>query len=159
MVLCRSLFVLFLFIIVLSVLLRFTASDYPFGIFKFWPLCCLSFDLRNLITPLVSQILAIVLSVLQFTDSDYPFGIFKLWPLCCLFSFDLRILITPLVSSNFGHCVVCSSLIYGFWLPFWYLQTLRHKQIEYTIKETSNNNHLTFGGFRMGAVWYIKLQL
>ena len=34
-VLCRSLFVLFLLIIVLSVLLRITASDYPFGIFKF----------------------------------------------------------------------------------------------------------------------------
>jgi hypothetical protein len=24
----------------------------------------------------------------------------------------------------FGHCVVCPSSIYGFWLPFWYLQTL-----------------------------------
>jgi hypothetical protein len=24
----------------------------------------------------------------------------------------------------FGHCVVCSSSIYGFWLPLWYLQTL-----------------------------------
>jgi hypothetical protein len=22
---------------------------------------------------------------------------------------------------SFCHCVVCSSLIYGFWLPFWYL--------------------------------------
>ena len=31
---CRSLFVLFLLAIVLSVLLRFTISDYPFGIFK-----------------------------------------------------------------------------------------------------------------------------
>ena len=30
----RSMFVLFLFAIVLSVLLRFTNSDYPFGIFK-----------------------------------------------------------------------------------------------------------------------------
>ena len=29
---------------------------------------------------------------------------------CCIFSF--------------GHCVVCSSSIYGFWLPLWYLQTL-----------------------------------
>jgi hypothetical protein len=62
-----------------------------------------------------------VLSVLLwFTDSDYPFGIF--WPLCCLSFFDLPILITPLVS--FGHCVVCPSLIYGFWLPLLYLQTL-----------------------------------
>jgi hypothetical protein len=25
---------------------------------------------------------------------------------------------------SFGHCVVCSSWIYGFWLPLWYLQTL-----------------------------------
>ena len=24
----------------------------------------------------------------------------------------------------FGYCVVCSSAIYGFWLPLWYLQTL-----------------------------------
>jgi hypothetical protein len=24
----------------------------------------------------------------------------------------------------FGHCVACSSSIYGFWLPLWYLQTL-----------------------------------
>jgi hypothetical protein len=107
--------------------------------FFFWPLCCLSFfDLWILITPLVScghcvvspsiygfwlplwYLVAIVLSVLRFMDSDYPFGI--LWPLCCLSFFDLLILITPLVSS--GHCVVCPSSIYGFWLPLWYLQTL-----------------------------------
>jgi hypothetical protein len=25
---------------------------------------------------------------------------------------------------SFGHCVVCSSSIYEFWLPLWYLQTL-----------------------------------
>jgi hypothetical protein len=36
-------------------LLRFTHSDYPFGIF--WPLCCLPFFyLRILITPLVSSV-------------------------------------------------------------------------------------------------------
>jgi hypothetical protein len=27
-------------------------------------------------------------------------------------------------SFSFGHCVVCPSLIYEFWLPLWYLQTL-----------------------------------
>ena len=27
---------------------------------------------------------------------------------------------------SFGHCVVCSSSIYRFWLPLWYLQTLLH---------------------------------
>ena len=39
-------------------------------------------------------------------------------PLCCLFFFDIQILIGPLVS--FVHCVVSSSLIYGFWLALWY---------------------------------------
>jgi hypothetical protein len=95
-------------------------SYYTFGIL--WSLCCLSFfDLRLLITPLVScghcvvcpsliydfwlplwYLVAIVLSVLLWsTTSDYTFGI--LWPLCCLSFFDLRLLITSLVSC--GHCV------------------------------------------------------
>jgi hypothetical protein len=111
--------------------------------FSFWPLCCLFFfDLRFLITPLISfghcvvcssiyvfwlplwYIVAIVLSVLlRFTDSDYPFGIF--WPLCCLFFFDLQILITPLVSC--GHCVVYSSSI-------WY-------QLKYVNFDPSSNVH------------------
>ena len=31
---------------------------------------------------------------------------------------------------SFVHCVVCSSSIYGFWLPLWYLQTLlKNKKI------------------------------
>ena len=66
---CRSVFVLFLLIIVLSVLPRFTASDYLFGIF--WSLCCLSFlDLRLLITRLVSS------------DSSFRlFGFPFYWPL------------------------------------------------------------------------------
>jgi hypothetical protein len=120
----------YLLVIVLSVL-WFTSSDYPFGIF--WSLYCMFFDLRLLVTPLVSfghcivcsliyvfwlplwYLLVIVLSVLWFTSSDFPFGIF--WSLYCLF-FDLRLLITTLVS--FGHCIVCS-LIYVFWLPLWYL--------------------------------------
>ena len=73
--------------------------------FFFWPLHCLFFfDLRLLITS-VWYFLAIVLSVLlRFTASDY----------------------LPLVF--FGHCIVCSSPIYGFWLPpfdiFWPLYCL-----------------------------------
>ena len=136
------------FVHVLSVRLRYTDSDYPFGIFC--PLCCLFvFDIRILITPLVSFVH--VLSVrLRYTDSDYPFGIFcprvvcsssiygfwlPLWYLlstCCLFVFDIRILITPLVS--FVHCVVCSSSIYGFWLPLWYLLSIvLSVRLRYTI--------------------------
>jgi hypothetical protein len=28
---------------------------------------------------------------------------------------------------SLNHCVVCSSSIYGFWLPLWYLQTLVYR--------------------------------
>ena len=42
-----------------------------------------------------------------------------------LFFFELRLLITPLVS--FGHCIVCPSSSYDFWLPFWYLQTFLYQ--------------------------------
>jgi hypothetical protein len=118
-------------LVIMLFVLRFTYSDYLFGIF--WSLCCLSFNLQLLITSLVSfghyvvcpliysfwlplwYLLVIMLFVLWFTDSDYLFGIF--WSLCCL-SFDLQILITSLVS--FGHYVVCR-LIYVFWLPLWFL--------------------------------------
>jgi hypothetical protein len=36
---------------------------------------------------------------------------------------------------SFGHCVVCSSSIYGFWLPLWYLRT----PCTYIINNKSNN--------------------
>ena len=60
--------------------------------------CLFFFDLRILITPLVSSRHYVVCSSLKY-DSDCPF-----------------------VSSK--HCDVCSSLIYGFWLPIWYLQDI-----------------------------------
>jgi len=31
---------------------------------------------------------------------------------------------------SFGHCVVCLSSIYGFWLPLWYLQTLLQSKVQ-----------------------------
>ena len=57
-------------------------------------------------------LLTIVLYVLWFTASDYPL-------LSSLFSY-LRICMSLLFSFN--HCINCPSM-YGFWLPFWYLQT------------------------------------
>jgi uncharacterized protein (DUF3820 family) len=91
-------------------LLWFTDSDYPYGIlaivlssliYGFWlPLwylghCIVSFsDLQILITPMVSWPLH---CLLWFTDSDYPYGILAI--------------------------VLSTSLIYGFWLPVWYLET------------------------------------
>ena len=103
--------------IVLSVFLRFTASDC-----LFWPLFCLfSFDSHLLIasfghyfvcSPSIHSfwlpLLAIVLSVLlRFTASDC-----LVWPLLCVFSFDLQLLI-----AYFDHCFVCSPSIHSFWLP------------------------------------------
>ena len=123
----------YLVAIVFSVL-RVTASDYPFAILL--PLCSLSFELRLLITHLLScdhcvlcpsrygfwlpicYLVAIVFSVLRVTASDYPSGI--LWSLCSL-SFKIRLLITHLVSCD--HCVLCPSS-YGFWLPICYLVTI-----------------------------------
>jgi hypothetical protein len=155
-VVCSSLIYIFwlslCLAIVLSVLLWFTDSDYPFV----WPLCCLFFfDLRILITPLFGHCvvcssliyrfwlplcLAIVLSVLLwFTDSYYPF----VWPLCCLFFFDLHILITPL----FGHCVVCSSLIYRFWLPLC-LAIVLFVLLWFT------DSDYPFGIFKLFLIWF-----
>jgi hypothetical protein len=38
-----------------------------------------------------------------------------------------------LLYFSFGHCLVCSSSIYGFWLPFWYPQTvLNHATFYYS---------------------------
>ena len=113
----------YLLVFVLSVPLRFTTFDYPFGIY--WSLYCLYLlDLQLLITPLVSiglcivctfeiydfwlplwYLLVFVLSVpFRFTTFDYPFGIY--WSLYCLYLLDLRLLITPLVSI--GLCIVCT---------------------------------------------------
>ena len=128
-----------------SVFLLFTASDYPFGIFKlfglssiysfwlpFWYLQTLLsfFYLQLLITFLVSSNSSVFL---LFTASDYLFGIFKL-----LSFFYLQLLITLLVSSN-----SCLSSIYSFWLPFWYLQTLLsffYLQLLITLLASSNSS-------------------
>jgi hypothetical protein len=78
----------YLLFIVLSFLLWFTASDH-----LFW------------------YLLFIVLSVLWIMASDHLF-----WYLCslyCLSYFDLRLLIISF--GFFVLCIVCPTLIYGFW--------------------------------------------
>jgi hypothetical protein len=59
---CRSLFVHFLLAIVLSVLLRFTDSDYPFSIFK------LFLDCHNVFPSILSHLLDCIFS--QFSTAD-----------------------------------------------------------------------------------------
>ena len=116
---CRSLFVLLDFNIVLSALLRLTASGYPFSIF--WlPWLPLWYLLVTLVTPLVS--------------SGYPFGIFWL-PLWYL----LVTLVTPLVSSGYPF-----SIFWLPWLPLLYLHTfLKPKSSTNVPKKVRGNNLLS----------------
>jgi hypothetical protein len=113
---CLS-FCTFVLAIVLSVLLRYTDSDYPFGIFK---LFCHgkpgvnsgSLEGKAVPAPLVTPVVLIQLCYWEVDDPLLnmlmrsrlmilvcPF-VLLFWPLCCLFFYDIRILITPLVSSN-----------------------------------------------------------
>ena len=87
----------------------FCRSSFVLLYFLVWSLCCMSFDLRILITPLVSWPLCCMSFDLRILITPLVS-----WSLCCM-SFDLRILITPLVSSNsswlfcfYVICVTCS---------------------------------------------------
>ena len=42
---------------------------------------------------------------------------------------------------SFGHCVVCSSSIYGFWLPLWYFRTLPTDIINKKKKKKQKQKH------------------
>jgi hypothetical protein len=95
-----------------------TLSDYPLVSWKFWPLHCLIFDLRFLIT-------------LWYFDSfdhyvvwslTYAFWSWQFSPLHCLI-FDLHFLITLWYLDSFDHYIVWS-LTYAFWLPFGILKVL-----------------------------------
>jgi hypothetical protein len=105
----------YILVIVLSLRRLFTASDYSFGIL--WLLYFRTSSIYGFWL-LLWYILVFILSVLRlFTASDYSFGIFV--SLYCLYFVYLQLLITSLV--YFGHCIVCTSSIYGFWLLLWYI--------------------------------------
>jgi hypothetical protein len=146
---CGSLFVLlsfFFLAIVFSVLLRYTDSDYPFGIFKLflhglWPVEIVimhhlssegppwlwlygswiyNYICNQWLSPLTLWVrIPLKRGVLDTTLSDTVFvSDFR------SVAFVLWIVVCPFVLFLFGHCVFCPSSIYGFWLPLWYLQTL-----------------------------------
>jgi hypothetical protein len=138
---------------ILTTLMTSSNSSYPFVP---WQLYCLSFSLiygfwlplwhlQTLLIPFSPDSCIACPSFLWFMDSDYPFDIFKLFLSLCpltvvlpvLLFFDLWILTTPLTSSNSSYplvlwqlyCLSFFSLIYGFWLPLWYLQTFLNTYI------------------------------
>jgi len=54
-------------------------------------------------------------------------------------------------SFSIGQCVVCSSLIYGFWLPLWYFQTLNtfsyHSNAIFLLLQYPNFSHFALSYF------------
>ena len=92
-----------------------------FCTFFFWSLCCLLFfDLRILITPLISSDIW-PLYCLFFFDLRIlitPLVSSDIWPLCCLIFFDLRILITPLVSLDSSYANSSLLTVRLFTFPF-----------------------------------------
>ena len=58
-----------------------------------------------------------------------------------------------LFTFSFGHCGVCSSSIYGFWLPLRYLQTLRwtpfvfyrkKRDCQFACSSVTNRRHMSY---------------
>ena len=72
--------------------------------------------------PLVEQVL---LTLSEHLSSPPVFcSCYSIFSFMCMFCRLLFVLLSKILSFSFGHCVVCSSLIYRFWLPIWYLQSL-----------------------------------
>ena len=137
-VLCKSLFVLLSFFIcpctLLSAFLQITAPEYHFGFFILcliynfisWKInklgfcfkCVFKGDLRRV------QLLDQELPTLPEHLGSLPIfsGVCVTRSLVLCVCFVDRYL--SFCTFSFGHCVVCSSSIYGFWLPLWYLLTL-----------------------------------
>ena len=57
---------------------------------------------------------------LEFIPGFYWGSFYSIFSFMCMFCRSLFVL----SYFSFGHCVVCPSSIYGFWLPLWYLQAL-----------------------------------
>ena len=81
----------FLLAILLSLLLRSKAFDYPLGIISFG---------HSIVSPSSIQ------------DLWLPSLYHLFWPFYCLSFFDLRPLITPLISSNFSFLTHVYSILY-----------------------------------------------
>ena len=94
------------------------------------PLCCLfvitRFPIHDFVTrltwrvPLVEQDLLTLSEHLRLPPVFSGVRVARSFVLCVCFVDRCLSFCTV----SFGNCVVCSSLIYGIWLPLWYLQAL-----------------------------------
>jgi hypothetical protein len=137
---------------VLSVLLKYTDYDYSFGIFKTLR-CLFFFDIRILITPLVSSDIMLIDNKMSWRykgviririskknrqhnvwryqrGNQNPYIKEEQTSQCFEDTKTLYCLlffdIRILITPlvSSRHYIVCSSLICGFWLPLWYLQDI-----------------------------------
>ena len=60
---------------------------------------------------------------------------YSIFSFMCMFCRSLFVLCT----FSFGHCVICSSSIYGFWLPLWL--------------SSNSSSHPVFGGVRVAHLF------
>ena len=88
--------------------------------FFFWPLYCLSFDLRLLITLWYIQTFGHCIVCPSITTSDYPLVYSNFWPLYCLF-FDYNFWL-PFGIFKF-LAIVLSVLRLQLLITLWYIQT------------------------------------
>jgi hypothetical protein len=105
----------FILAILLSVL-RFTASDYPFGIFKLFYQCVIFYFGHCIVCPSLIYSFRLPIWYLQTLLSMWHV---LFWPLHCL-SFDLQLQITHLISSNSSINVACFILSIVFSVLLWF---------------------------------------
>jgi hypothetical protein len=56
---------------------------------------------------------------------------------------------------SFDRCVVCSSSIYGFWLPLWYLQSLR-EDTKWAIRSRISKKDRQYNAKNKGQIMIYK---
>ena len=61
---------------------------------------------------------------------------------------------------SFGHCIVCPSSIYGFWLPLWHLQILLAIRISSTVIKQRSRTQAKYHccAVKSKERWHRKLQ-
>ena len=97
--------------------------------------------ITGFVTRLTRRVPLVELELLLFPEHLSPSPVFSgvgvtPYLVICVFFVDRCLSFS---TFSFGHCVVCSSSIYGFWLPLWYLRNPRTDIINKKIKKQKHN--------------------
>jgi hypothetical protein len=72
---------------------------------------------------------------------------------CSIFTFMCSALQTTVCPFSFGHCIVCPSLKYYFWLPLWCFHSFLSSTTDYNEHDGCHirkRNYLPFGRTWLG---------